>query len=126
MWLTELDGSSEWFERGFVTYSNEAKVELLGVKPDLIQNRGAVSESVAAAMAEGALENSRSDIAVSITGIAGPFGGSPDKPVGTVCFAVAKQHNVVTETKHFASQDRQINRAQSCLHALTMVEKFTT
>ena len=81
---TELSGSSDWFERGFVTYSNEAKTEMLGVDAALIAAHGAVSEPVARAMAEGALARSRADIAVAVTGIAGPTGGSADKPVGTV------------------------------------------
>jgi nicotinamide-nucleotide amidase len=87
--LTAIAGSSEVFERGFVTYSNEAKSDLLGVDPDLIAEHGAVSAPVALAMALGALDNSRADIAVSITGIAGPGGGSAEKPVGLVIFGIA-------------------------------------
>ena len=87
--LTSVAGSSMVFERGFVTYSNRAKMELLGVPGGLIEEHGAVSEQVARAMAEGALKHSRADLAVSITGIAGPGGGSPDKPVGLVHFACA-------------------------------------
>jgi nicotinamide-nucleotide amidase len=86
---TDLAGSSLWFERGMVTYSNEAKHELLGVDPNLIQTHGAVSEAVARAMALGALRHSRAQVSVAITGIAGPGGGSPAKPVGTVWFAWA-------------------------------------
>ena len=85
--LTAIAGSSAWFDRGFVTYSNEAKQEMLGVPADTLAEHGAVSQPVAVAMAEGALRNSRADWAVAITGIAGPTGGSPQKPVGTVCFA---------------------------------------
>lgn len=87
--LTSLAGSSAWFERGFVTYSNEAKQELLGVPATTIERHGAVSEATARAMAGGALAHSRANWAVAITGIAGPTGGSVDKPVGTVCFAWA-------------------------------------
>jgi nicotinamide-nucleotide amidase len=87
--LTEIPGSSDVVERGFVTYSNEAKTEMLGVSADLIAARGAVSEEVARAMAEGALVHSRADLAVSITGVAGPGGGTPAKPVGLVHLAVA-------------------------------------
>ena len=87
--LTAIAGSSEVFERGFVTYSNEAKIELLGVDPELIAEHGAVSSEVAVAMAMGALENSLADIAVAITGVAGPGGGTPDKPVGLVHMACA-------------------------------------
>lgn len=86
---TEVSGSSAWFERGVVTYSNEAKTELLGVEAALIAAHGAVSEPVARAMAEGALGRSRAQVAVAVTGVAGPTGGSPDKPVGTVWLAWA-------------------------------------
>jgi len=88
---TEVAGSSAWFERGFVTYSNEAKTELLGVPAELIERHGAVSEEVARAMAAGALAHSRADIAVAVTGIAGPTGGSDAKPVGTVWLAWAER-----------------------------------
>ena len=84
--LTELVGSSEWFERGYITYSNQAKEESLGVPAELIQSFGAVSEEVAKAMAKGAQLNADVNAAISITGIAGPSGGSAGKPVGTVCF----------------------------------------
>jgi nicotinamide-nucleotide amidase len=87
--ITDIAGSSEWFERGFVTYSNEAKVELLGVRPETLARSGAVSEATAREMAAGALERSRADIAVAVTGIAGPAGGTQDKPVGLVWFAWA-------------------------------------
>ncbi len=91
--ITSVAGSSDWFDRGFVTYSNEAKIELLGVARALIEGHGAVSEPVAAAMAAGALARSRADLALAITGIAGPGGGTPAKPVGTVCFAWARRGN---------------------------------
>src|SRR6185369_120862 len=83
---TDLAGSSQWFERGFVTYSNEAKQEMLGVDPALIAQHGAVSEAVARAMAFGAVRHSRAQVGVAVTGIAGPSGGNPQKPVGTVWF----------------------------------------
>jgi len=89
MILTSLAGSSHWFERGFVTYSNEAKQECVGVPADLIRQHGAVSEVVAMAMADGGLNHSRADIVLAITGIAGPGGAMPGKPVGTICFAIA-------------------------------------
>ena len=85
--ITHTAGSSEWFERGFVTYANEAKVEMLGVRPETLQEFGAVSQETAAEMAVGALKNSKAMFSLAITGIAGPTGGSPGKPVGTVCFA---------------------------------------
>ena len=116
--LTEIAGSSAWFERGFVTYSNHAKVEMIGVEADLIDAHGAVSEEVARAMAEGALLESRAQCALSITGIAGPGGGTRDKPVGTVCFGWAVLEEAVeSETMHFAG-DRAAVREQSARHAL--------
>lgn len=84
--ITDIPGSSEWFDRGFVTYSNEAKTELLGVSESLLAEYGAVSEDAVRAMSEGALERSRADLVVSVSGVAGPGGGSDDKPVGTVWF----------------------------------------
>jgi nicotinamide-nucleotide amidase len=116
--LTGIAGSSAWFERGFVTYSNHAKVEMLGVPADLIDAHGAVSEDVARAMAEGALLESRAQCAMSITGIAGPTGGTRDKPVGTVCFGWAVlDEPVQSETMHFDG-DRASVREQSVRHAL--------
>lgn len=116
--LTEIAGSSAWFERGFVTYSNHAKMEMLGVASDLIETHGAVSEDVARAMAEGALLESRAQTAVAVTGIAGPSGGTRDKPVGTVCFAwVVMDTPVYSETMHFDG-DRASVREQSVRHAL--------
>ena len=116
--LTDVAGSSAWFERGFVTYSNHAKVELLGIAPDLIETHGAVSEDVARAMADGAVLESRAQVAVSITGIAGPGGGTRDKPVGTVCFGWAvMEEPVQSETVRFAG-DRAAVREQSVRHAL--------
>ena len=87
--ITDVAGSSDWFDRGFVTYSNEAKGEMLGVSAETLAAHGAVSEATAREMAAGALAQSRADLSVAVTGIAGPSGGSPDKPVGTVCFAWA-------------------------------------
>lgn len=87
--ITAVQGSTKWFERGYVTYSNEAKHEVLGVSMDTLEDHGAVSEQTAKEMAKGALENSHADIALSVTGVAGPGGGSPEKPVGTVWFGLA-------------------------------------
>ena len=116
--LTDIAGSSRWFERGFVTYSNHAKVEMLGIAPDLIETHGAVSEEVARAMAEGAVLESRAQLSVAITGIAGPDGGTRDKPVGTVCFAwVEIEEAPQSETMHFDG-DRAAVREQSVRHAL--------
>lgn len=114
---TDLAGSSDWFERGFVTYSNAAKIELLGVDPALLQRDGAVSESVARAMAQGALQHSHAQVAVAVTGIAGPGGGSAAKPVGTVCFGFALPGQVAVETRRFGG-DRAAVRAATVQHAL--------
>ena len=114
---TDLSGSSDWFERGLVSYSNAAKTELLGVPADLITIQGAVSEPVACAMATGALTHSRAQCAVAVTGIAGPTGGSADKPVGTVWFAWATPQGVFSELQHFPG-DRSTVRQATVVHAL--------
>jgi nicotinamide-nucleotide amidase len=116
--LTAIAGSSDWFECGFITYSNDAKREMLGVNAETLATHGAVSEATAAAMATGALRHSRADWALAITGIAGPSGGSPDKPVGTVCFGWAgPDGQLIAETRRFEG-DRTEVRAQSVEHAL--------
>jgi nicotinamide-nucleotide amidase len=116
--LTAVPGSSLWFERGFVSYSNLAKREMLGVKTDTLARHGAVSEPVARAMAEGALTHSHADLAVAITGIAGPGGGTPDKPVGTVCFAWARRkQDSRSITLHFPG-DRAAVRRQAMAAAI--------
>ena len=115
---TELAGSSVWFERGFVTYSNEAKVELLGVDAALIAAHGAVSEQVARAMAEGALMRTGVDVAVAVTGIAGPSGGSADKPVGTVWLAWAQRNGPTRAECQLFDGDRARVRELTCLSAL--------
>lgn len=116
--LTELGGSSAWFERGFVTYANAAKTDLLEVPPDVLASCGAVSEAVAARMAEGALKRSRAQFALSVTGIAGPGGATPDKSVGTVCFGWASIGEAPkTATVRFGG-DRAAVRDGAALHAL--------
>lgn len=115
---TDLAGSSAWFERGFVTYSNEAKIELLGVQAQLLQDAGAVSEGVARAMALGALAHSHAQVAVAVTGVAGPTGGSPAKPVGTVWFGFAVPGQLIIENCHFAG-DRAAVRDATVQHAFT-------
>lgn len=124
--LTETAGSSAWFERGFVTYSNEAKQDCLGVDARTLDAWGAVSEPVAGEMALGALRRSRADLALAVTGIAGPSGAVPGKPVGTVCFgwairspgrSVQDEPLVWTQTLHFQG-DRAAVRRQSALHAM--------
>lgn len=116
--VTAIAGSSAWFDRGFVTYSYASKTDLLGVPADWIEKSGAVSEVVARAMAEGALERSDADIAVAVTGIAGPAGGTPDKPVGMVCFGWAMHEApTVVSTLHFPG-GRAAVRALTVRHAL--------
>lgn len=116
--VTATAGSSAWFERGFVTYSDAAKQELLGVRAETLAAHGAVSEATAVEMVEGALARSRADVALAITGIAGPAGGSPGKPVGTVCFAwCMKGGRARIDTRVFAG-DRESVRRQSVTHAL--------
>jgi nicotinamide-nucleotide amidase len=126
--LTEVAGSSEWFERGYITYSNEAKIECLGVPGKLLEAFGAVSEEVAKAMAEGAQVKAGVNAGLSITGIAGPSGGSAEKPVGTVCFGWAIQddagdNRVLTKTMHFDGNRQQI-RQQACDYALGELAKY--
>jgi len=116
---TDLAGSSAWFERGVVSYSNAAKQELLGVPAARIARFGAVSDEVAADMARGALVNSRADLAVAVTGIAGPDGGSPDKPVGTVCFGWALPDEIVETERHLFSGDRDAVRRATVATALS-------
>ena len=116
--LTDVPGSSAWFECGWVTYSNAAKTRQVDVDPALLESRGAVSEAVAAAMVTGGLARSTADLALSVTGIAGPGGGTPDKPVGTVCFGWQVRDGVArTETRYFDGERHEVRR-QAMLHAL--------
>jgi len=128
--LTDLAGSSAWFERGYITYSNAAKSECLAVPMEMIESFGAVSEQVAGAMAEGARRSANVNVAISITGIAGPTGGSPEKPVGTVCFGWAINKNIQSDmvdttviTKQF-SGNRQSVREQARDYALSTLLKL--
>ena len=114
---TELAGSSSWFERGFITYSNESKAEAIGVDPALLAAHGAVSEPVVRAMTEGAMGHARAQVALAVTGIAGPGGGSPDKPVGTVWFGWSVDGVVRTERRRFEG-DRATVRAATAEHSL--------
>ena len=120
---TELAGSSNWLERGFVTYSNEAKTEMLGVEAALIKRHGAVSEEVARAMARGALAHSHAQVAVAVTGVAGPSGGSAAKPVGTVWFGFAAPGWLLSETVRFPG-DRAAVRQATVRHALAGLIKL--
>lgn len=114
---TELAGSSDWFERGVVSYSNEAKTELLGVPAALIKQHGAVSEPVARAMAEGALRHAKAQVSVAVTGVAGPTGGSAAKPVGTVWFGFSVHGQTHSEVQRFDG-DRSAVRQSTVAHAL--------
>jgi nicotinamide-nucleotide amidase len=123
---TDLAGSSQWFERGFVTYSNAAKQEMLGVQAETLAEQGAVSEAVVAEMVQGALAHSRAQVALAVSGIAGPAGGTPEKPVGTVCFAwQVEGRDPLVCTEHLAG-DRAAVRAQSVERALRGVLDVVT
>jgi nicotinamide-nucleotide amidase len=116
--ITRTAGSSAWFDRGFVTYSNDAKVDLLGVKQETLGSHGAVSEAVAREMAQGALHQSSADIAVAVTGVAGPDGGTATKPVGLVWFAWASLDGAVATKFEIFGGDRAAIRQQAVLEAL--------
>lgn len=125
--LTAIAGSSAVVERGFVTYSNRAKTEMLGVPAPVIDAHGAVSEAVARAMAEGALAHSAADVAIAVTGIAGPGGGGPDKPVGLVHFAAARRRDgLVTHRREVFAGDRAAVRRQAALVALAMAQAMVS
>ena len=122
--ITAIPGSSRWFERGFVTYSNDAKVEMVGVDRELIESCGAVSEEVAIAMAEGGIRFSEADYCIAITGVAGPDGGTAATPVGTVCFAWAGLDRETLSGRAHFDGDRHGIREQSVAHALTGLLKL--
>lgn len=122
--MTSVAGSSEWFERGFVAYTNLAKREMLGVKTTILSRYGAVSEQAARAMAEGALTHSHAQVAIAITGIAGPSGGTPEKPVGTVCLAWAGKKRDTLGSKKIFSGDREGVRRQAVTAALQGVLEY--
>lgn len=118
--FTDLAGSSDWFERGFVSYSNQAKMDMLGVTPHTLQQYGAVSEATAAEMVRGALAHSQAQYAIAVTGIAGPTGGSAEKPVGTVWFGFATPVEVVCERQVFQGDRVQV-RQQTLEYALQRI-----
>jgi nicotinamide-nucleotide amidase len=119
--ITDVTGSSDVFDRGFVTYSNMAKTDMLGVSAELIVQHGAVSEAVARAMSEGALMHSAADVAVAITGVAGPGGGSAEKPVGLVHFACATKSKTIHVEKRFGDLGRATVRGAAVSQALQLV-----
>jgi nicotinamide-nucleotide amidase len=116
--ITSLPGSSQWFERGFITYSNDSKREMLEVANDILESYGAVSEECAVAMAQGAVNQSHADFALSVTGIAGPDGGSVDKPVGTVCFGWSQRNGETLSTRVVFEGDREQVRQQTIVMAI--------
>ncbi|MCW8829382.1 MAG: nicotinamide-nucleotide amidohydrolase family protein [Gammaproteobacteria bacterium] len=120
---TDLPGSSAWFERGFVTYTNQSKQEMLGVRAETLAAHGAVSEATVTEMAAGALHNSRAQISVAISGIAGPGGGSAEKPLGTVCFAWGIEGEAPQSERCRFDGDREQVRRQAVLHALQGVAR---
>jgi nicotinamide-nucleotide amidase len=123
--ITAIGGSSGWFDRGFVTYTNAAKTELLGVDAAALERNGAVSEATAIAMAEGALKASRADVSVAVTGIAGPAGGTPGKPVGTVCFAWASRGGpTVAATRHFSGARDAVREASVIVALQGLISKL--
>ncbi|BCL71230.1 putative competence/damage-inducible protein [Vibrio nigripulchritudo MADA3029] len=124
--VTDIAGSSAWFDRAFVTYSNEAKMEMLGVNASTLEAHGAVSEPVVTEMVAGALVNSQASIGVSISGVAGPGGGSEEKPVGTVCFGFQSEQGwQKIETCYFEGDRAQVRR-QAVLHALQVLLQYLT
>jgi len=116
--ITSIAGSSEWFDRGYVTYSNQAKIEMLGVSNKTLDTYGAVSEQTANEMALGALKNSHAQITGSITGIAGPEGGTPEKPVGTVCFAWSEHNKPTSSTTKYFEGNRESIRQQAAIEMM--------
>lgn len=123
--ITSIAGSSAWFDRGFITYSNAAKIDMLDVSSTTLEKFGAVSEQTATEMAIGALKNSDAQIAGSITGIAGPDGGSPEKPVGTVCFAWAGKNMPVSACTHWFDGNRDSVRKQAAIFMMAgLIEKL--
>jgi nicotinamide-nucleotide amidase len=123
--VTSVAGSSAWFDRGFVTYSNAAKIEMLGVRAETLEKFGAVSEQIATVMAHGALKNSHAQIAGSITGIAGPDGGTKEKPVGTVCFAwVGRKLPLSTTTKRFFGNRQEVRQQAAIVMMSGLIERL--
>ena len=122
--ITSVAGSSAWFDRGFVTYSNAAKIDMLGVSPKTLEKFGAVSEETASEMALGCLKHSQAQIVGSITGIAGPDGGTPEKPVGTVCFGIAQVNQCVTSTQHFTGNREAIRQQAAAFLMRQLLDKL--
>ena len=123
--ITDVAGSSAWFDCGFVTYSNAAKIEMLGVRAETLEKFGAVSEQIATVMAHGALKHSHAQVAGSITGIAGPDGGTKEKPVGTVCFAwVGDKLPLSTSTKRFFGNRQEVRQQAAIVMMSGLIERL--
>lgn len=122
--ITDVPGSSHWYDRGFITYTNEAKQEILGVPAEVISTNGAVSEQTAKAMVEGVLRHSHADVVLSITGIAGPGGGSETKPVGLVWFGWGQRDGEIQTQSQTFLGDREAIRRQAVQHSLFILEKY--
>lgn len=122
--ITDVPGSSHWYDRGFITYTNESKQEILGVPAEIIRTHGAVSEQTAKAMVEGVLRQSHADVVLSITGIAGPGGGSETKPVGLVWFGWGQRAGDIQTQSHTFPGDREAIRRQAVQHSLSILEKY--
>ena len=123
--ITDVAGSSAWFDRGFITYSNAAKIEMLGVRAETLEKFGAVSEQIATVMAHGALKHSHAQVAGSITGIAGPDGGTKEKPVGTVCFAwVGVKLPLSTTTKRFFGNRQEVRQQAAIVMMSGLIERL--
>ena len=123
--LTKIAGSSKWFDRGYITYSNNSKIDSLRVRRETLENFGAVSQEIANEMSAGALENSEANLSISITGIAGPEGGTLDKPIGTVFFSIATIDNIILEHKADFKGSRDEIRKESVLFALNKLLNLT-
>ena len=123
--LTKIAGSSKWFDRGYITYSNNSKIDSLRVRRETLENFGAVSQEIANEMSAGALENSEANLSISITGIAGPEGGTLDKPIGTVFFSIATIDNIILEHKADFRGSRDEIRKESVLFALNKLLNLT-
>ena len=122
--VTSVAGSSAWFDRGFVTYSNQAKIDMLGASPKTLEAFGAVSEEIAGEMVLGAIKNSLAHIAGSITGIAGPDGGTAAKPVGTVCFGLAQANKYFTSTQYFTGNREEIRQQATIFLMRQLIEQL--
>lgn len=123
--ITSTAGSSKWFERGYVTYSNQSKMNCLSINENDLQTFGAVSAQIAQQMAAGALKNTSANLSISITGIAGPSGGSKDKPIGTVFFACQRENKVIFEHKALFAGNREIIRDKAVIFAINTLLKLT-